>query len=139
MLAKILMAWCLVVATVFIHVAGLALVFGPVLRWTSRLEARFWSVTWLLIRTTGWLVAIHCVEIAAWAIFFWWQGCVPDAESAFYFSGVTYTTLGYGDVVLPSDWRIFGPVEALTGILMCALSTGFLLAVVNKMYARTKS
>src|SRR5438045_4126708 len=38
---------------------------------------------------------------------------------AVYFSAVTYTTTGYGDVVLPAEWRLDGAVEALTGILMC--------------------
>ena len=40
---------------------------------------------------------------------------------------VTYTTLGYGDLVLPKEWRMIGPVEGLTGILMCGLSTGIFL------------
>ena len=67
-----------------------------------------------------------------WALFYWWQKCLPDAESSFYFSGVTYTTVGYGDLVLPKEWRLLGPVEGLTGILMCGLSTGFFFAVVSK-------
>ena len=68
-------------------------------------------------------------------MFFWWQECLPDAESSLYFSGVTYTTLGYGDVVLPEEWRLFGPVEGLTGILLCGLSAGFFFAVVNKLFS----
>jgi hypothetical protein len=60
---------------------------------------------------------------------------LPDAESSFYFSGVTYTTLGYGDLVLPQEWRLLGPVEGLTGILMCGLSTGFFFAVVSRFLA----
>ena len=74
------------------------------------------------------------VEIAVWALFFWWQQCLPDAESSFYFSGVTYATIGYGDLVLPKEWRLFGPVEGLTGILMCGLSTAFLFATLSRMY-----
>lgn len=57
---------------------------------------------------------------------------MPDAESAFYFSGVTYTTVGYGDLVLPKPWRLLAPLEALTGILMCGLSTGLFFAVVSQ-------
>ena len=53
-----------------------------------------------------------------------WRGCMPNAEAAFYFSGVTYTTLGYGDVVLAEPWRLLAPVEGLMGVLMCGLSTG---------------
>lgn len=139
MLAKILFAWCLVATTVFFHAAALVIVLNPVLRLTAQLETRFWPVTWLVVRITWWLIVIHLVEIAVWALFFSWQKCLPDVESAFYFSGVTYTTVGYGDFVLPKEWRLFGPVEGLTGILMCGLSTAFLFATLSRVYRpRTK-
>jgi hypothetical protein len=116
------------------------MILNPVLRLTARLETRFWSMTWLVVRITWWLILIHSVEIAVWALFFWWQNCLPDAESSFYFSGVTYATIGYGDLVLPKEWRLFGPVEGLTGILMCGLSTAFLFATLSRMYRpRTKT
>ena len=57
----------------------------------------------------------------------------PDVESAFYFSGVTYATVGYGDVVLAQPWRMLGPIEGLTGILMCGLSTGLFFAIINRL------
>ena len=88
-----------------------------------------------LIRVAWWLLLLHLAEISVWALFYWWQQCLPDAESSFYFSGVTYTTLGYGDLVLPQEWRLLGPVEGLTGILMCGLSTGFFFAVLSKFLA----
>jgi len=59
---------------------------------------------------------------------------LPDLTSAFYFSAVTYTTTGYGDLVLPKEWRLVGGVEALTGILMCGLSTGLFFAVFTKVF-----
>ena len=59
---------------------------------------------------------------------------LADAKSAFYFSGVTYTTIGYGDLVLQEPWRMLGPVEGLTGILMCGLSAGIFFAVVSRIY-----
>jgi hypothetical protein len=40
-----------------------------------------------------------------------------------------------GDLVLPEEWRLLGPVEALTGILMCGLSTGFFFAVLSRSVA----
>ena len=86
------------------------------------------SVAWCLI-------LIHVIEIAVWALVFWWQKCLPDAESSFYFAGVTYTTVGYGDLVLPKEWRLFGPLEGLTGILMCGLSTAFFFTVLSKRFA----
>ena len=70
-----------------------------------------------------------------WAVLYVCQGALPDMPSAAYFSAVTYTTTGYGDVVLPEGWRLVGAVEALTGILMCGLSTGFFFAMVSRSYS----
>jgi len=133
MVAKFLIASCLVATTVAIHVAGLVV---TVKAWRSiaRLDVRLWAINWLLVRFAWWLIVVHLFEIAVWALFFWWQNCLPDIESSLYFSGATYTTLGYGDLVLPKEWRLFGPVEGLTGILMCGLSIGFFVAVVSRLY-----
>ena len=59
---------------------------------------------------------------------------MPDLPTGLYFSAVTYTTTGYGDLVLPREWRLVGGVEALTGILMCGWSTGFFFVVVSRMF-----
>ena len=103
--------------------------------WSTVPETRFWPVTFRLVRVAWWLLLLHLAEISVWALFYWWQKCLPDAESSFYFSGVTYSTLGYGDLVLPQEWRLLGPVEGLTGILMCGLSTGLFFAVVRQFLA----
>src|SRR5437867_13225271 len=132
MVANLSIAAASVAITVIIHAAGLGLVLSHVLHSPERPDTRFWPITWLLIRIAWLLIVIHLFEIAVWALFFWWQKCLPDAESSFYFSGVTYATIGYGDLVLPKEWRLFGPIEGLTGILMCALSTAFFFVIVSK-------
>jgi hypothetical protein len=132
MIAKLLIASGLVATTVMIHATGLGMALSHALHSTVRPDTRFWPITWLLIRIAWLLIVIHLLEIAVWALFFWWQNCLPDVESSFYFSGVTYATIGYGDIVLPEEWRLFGPVEGLTGILMCGLSTAFFFGVVSR-------
>ena len=140
MLSKILIAFILVAATVCVQAVGLAALLKALVKSHAQLPTRFWPVTWLLIRVTWALIFIHVTEIAVWALFFWWHKCLPDIESSFYFSGVTYATIGYGDLVLPKEWRLFGPLEGLTGILMCGLSTAFFFAVISKMLrARTET
>jgi ion channel len=81
-----------------------------------------------------WLILLHLAEISIWSFFYLWRGCLPDAETAFYFSGVTYTTLGFGDVVLAKPWRLLAPVEGLIGVLMCGLSTGYFFVIVSRIY-----
>ena len=132
MIAKLLMASCLVAITVIIHAGGLGMILSHVLHSKERPDTRFWPITWLLIRIAWLLIVIHLFEIVVWGLFFWWQKCLPDAESSFYFSGVTYATIGYGDIVLLKEWRLFGPVEGLTGILMEGLSTAFFFVIVSK-------
>jgi hypothetical protein len=132
MIAEILVASCLVAVTVLIHAAGLGMVLAHVLHSPARTGTRFWPITWLLIRIAWLLIVIHLIEIVVWGLFFWWQRCLPDAESSFYFSGVTYATLGYGDLLLPKEWRMFGPLEALTGSLMVGLSIAFFFVIVSK-------
>ena len=97
----------------------------------------FWPSTWLFVRVAIWVLLLHLVEISVWAAMYVWNGAMPDGASAMYFSAVTYTTVGYGDLVLPPPWRLDAGIEALTGILMCGWSTGFFFAIVNRLYGTT--
>lgn len=133
--ATLLIAAALVAVTVVVHAVGFALVLRLLMKSRSVPPAAPWPIVWLLVRITWRLILVHLVEVVVWALFYLWAQCLPDAESAFYFSGVTYTTLGYGDVVLPKPWRILGPIEGLTGILMCGLSAGLFFATVTRIYA----
>jgi hypothetical protein len=135
MLPELLHGAALLALTVVVHMTGMVALFSWILGAYTRVGVRYWSVTWLLIRLAWALIGVHLLEIAVWALFYWRRGCLPDLESAFYFSGVTYATVGYGDLVLSGDWRLLGPIEGLTGILMCGLSTGFFFATVSKLYS----
>ena len=135
MLPTILITCALVAITVAVHAIGLTVLLKGLMRPDTLLLAGFWPITWLLIRVAWSLILIHLIEILVWGLFYYWKDCMPNAEAAFYFSGVTYTTVGYGDLVLPEPWRMLGPVEGLTGILMCGLSTGLFFAVVSRVYA----
>lgn len=128
-------AFALMAVSVGIHAAGVTLA----MRWMPRrpeFYLRFWHWTWLFICVAGWMILFHLLEIGVWAAFFVWKRAMVDAPSAIYFSAVTYTTTGYGDLVLPQEWRLVGAVEALTGILMCGWSTGFFFAVVARIFER---
>jgi voltage-gated potassium channel len=88
----------------------------------------------LLLRIFLWIVVIHLVQVSVWALGFRWTGQLPDLETASYFSLVTFTTIGFGDVVLPPGWRLLAGVEGLTGIMLIGWSTALMFTVVNLMY-----
>ena len=133
MLSKLLVAWSLTALCVIVHAIGMTTLLRWVNHVVARMRARFWFSTWMLVRTAGWIILLHLIEITIWAFFYAWGHGMPDLPSALYFSAVTYTTTGYGDLVLPNEWRLVGGVEALTGILMCGWSAAFFFAVVNRM------
>jgi hypothetical protein len=130
-LTLIAIAWALVALTVAIHTIGLVVLLARFAKVRSSPPTGFWRVTGMLIRIVWALIFVHAIEICVWALFYLWVGCFEDGSSAFYFSGVTYTTLGYGDLLLPVRWRLLAPIEALTGILMSGLSTGLFFVVVS--------
>src|SRR5262245_36735874 len=133
MLSKLLIAWCLMAVCVTIHAIGVT----SAVRWMRRHPItlqRFWVWTWLFILLAAWIILLHLIEITVWGVFYAWQRAMPDLPTSLYFSAVTYTTTGYGDLVLPNEWRLVGGVEALTGILMCGWSTAFFFVVVSRMF-----
>ncbi len=135
MLVRLVMAFGLLAACVTIHATVLAAAFrriGPI---PEIAELTTWALVWRLIRIASWLIAAHLVEILVWGLFYTGLKVFPDAESSVYFSAVTYTTVGYGDLVPPQAWRLLAGVEGLTGILMCGWSTGFFFAVVSRLYS----
>ncbi|MBS3805203.1 MAG: two pore domain potassium channel family protein [Oleiphilaceae bacterium] len=135
MTSILVLAFALVAVTVLIHTTFLALS----LRWISGRSSdnvrdfAFWPLTWLFVRLVWFLLISHTLQIAIWAYFYFWGGALPDLESATYFSGVTYTTIGYGDVLVASPWRIIATIEGLTGIVMCSLSAAFFFSVMTRL------
>jgi hypothetical protein len=132
LVTRLFAALCLMAVCVAIHASGVTWALERLRR--RELTHRFWSDTWLFIFIAAWMVLLHLGEISVWAAFYVWKDAMADLSSALYFSAVTYTTTGYGDLVLPPDWRLVGGVEALTGILMCGWSTGFFIAIVSRLY-----
>ena len=80
------------------------------------------------------LLILHLLQITVWAGFFDLWGCFPSLDTSFYYSATSYSTVGYGDVIPPADWRVFGAIEAVTGVLMFGWSTGVLFSVVNRLH-----
>lgn len=128
----------LIAATVFIHSFGTLYMLKGLIRYRDRAEKHFGYLhnTFVATGVVVYLLILHLFEIGLWAVFYHQQGCLADWSTSLYFSTATYTTVGYGDVVLNQEWRLLGGGEALTGVLMMSWSTALLIGLLNRLNAR---
>jgi hypothetical protein len=130
-----LLALALLAACVIVQSAGMLLL----IHWLARVHHILESPSarrrvGLLLGLFVWIVLLHLIQVSLWAIVFWRARELPTLETAVYFSLVTYTTIGFGDVVLGPGWRVLAGIEGLAGIILIGWSTAFVFAVVNRMY-----
>jgi hypothetical protein len=133
----LLAAVFLVTVTLWVQCAGIAVLVywarASIERGVARLSSLHAAI--LMMRFSTFVIVLHFLQIFFWAVFYQWC-CFPSWESSFYFSTSSYSTVGYGDVVLPRVWRLPGPVESVTGVLMCEISVSFLVAVATRLVGR---
>jgi len=140
MLHEITAAVVLVLITLFVQCVGAAVL----MKWLrSVIETEFHNLrisssTLLVMQATTGVIILQGLIILLWASCYRWL-CFSSWESSFYFSAASYSTVGYGDVLLPPKWRLFGPLESMLGVLMCGLSVSLLFALVNRLLDRGKA
>lgn len=83
-----------------------------------------------------WVLFIIVASVTVWAVGFRLLGLFPTMEEAVYFSLTVFTTLGFGDVLLPQEWRILGVIGAVNGLLNISLLTAILIEVLRNIRAR---
>jgi voltage-gated potassium channel len=136
MLRELMIALGIVAICVVIHTASLVL-FAQFLLFRFPTIQRVRTMirqAALLIVIFAVVISLHLVEAALWAVFYYLRSLFHDFETAFYFSLVTYASIGFGDVVLPERWRLLSGIEGISGILMCGLSGGFIFSVINLLF-----
>jgi hypothetical protein len=136
MIAQLLFAFGLISVTVIIHALGTLEAIAHLIRVRRRTTAndRLWVAEIQIVRVVAVLMLLHLLEAGVWAGFYFFSGLLPELETAIYFSVTSYTTVGYGDVVLPPHWRLVGPIEAAAGILMFGWSTAIIVAAVTRIH-----
>ena len=138
MIKYALIGAALMALTVAIHAFGtVALVEALLRRQADDISRSRWrAILQALIGAILWLLMLHLLEIVIWASAFLVLELADDLrtlEEAIYFSFVTYTTLGYGDITLSGPWRIMSGIEALNGVLLAGWSTALLFAIVQRL------
>jgi len=96
-----------------------------------------WRTFWISLGAVVPLFFGHLAQVGLWAGSFVWLGALQTYDDAFYFSLVTFATLGYGDIVLAPGYRIFGALAATCGSLMVGWSTALIFAAISRGLDRT--
>ena len=130
MLENLSLGTAVISVTVLAHTVGLIAVthLMSFARAWFRLHRHEFGRTMAMIATVLALFIVHAIEIWLWALVYIALGALPSIETALYFSTATFSTIGYGDVVLSSDWRLLGSLEGISGLLLIGWSTAYLVA-----------
>lgn len=91
------------------------------------------KTTIALVAVVLWLIAGISLSAWSWAGIFLLAGIFQSLEPALYFSIVTFTTLGYGDIVLNPEWRILASFAAVDGLIIFGLNTAFLVEFTSRL------
>lgn len=133
---QLLIGAALICLTVIIH----AICLDTLIRWvwdvsnTARLMfKRHWKVPLLAASVLG-VFCAHIIQIWIWAIFYLYVEALPDLESALYFSTSTFTTVGFGDVVLTEKWRLVSSFQSANGFILFGWSTAFIFELMSRLY-----
>ena len=128
----------ILVATVAVHTMGMMMV----LQFNER-HARLPKAHLLRNRnfhivsgTVLIMFLVSLVEVLIWACTYLVLNAIEGLEKAVYFSMVTFTTLGYGDVLLDKRWQLLASFEAANGIIMFGWTTAIIMAVVQRVHFR---
>ena len=92
----------------------------------------YWRADLLMGATVFSLLALHVFEIFLWAASLVYSGMVPDWRTAGFFAGNTYTTIGYGNFVLPIRWNMMAPIIAISGLFTFGWSASVLVDLVGR-------
>ena len=78
----------------------------------------------------------HIIQIWIWAFCYLWFEAMQGLEPALYFSLSNYTTLGYGDLLLGEELRLFGAFASVNGMLIFGVSTAYLVGIIGRVLPR---
>ncbi len=136
MALSFLLGAALVITTTVVHTGGmigLIRVFrlAHVERWDRQSPLARVTVVGSVALVMG---LASMVEAGLWAATYLALGAISGVEQAMYFSTVTYTTLGFGDVVLTTPWRLLSAIQAANGTIMFGWTTALLFATVHRVY-----
>ena len=135
MLTALFVSFLMCTLTVVTHMVGLVVLMAFMRARSGGLRPHdnVWRQAGFIMLIVFGLFAIHAVEIWSYALLYLGFGEFHTLEEALYFATTTFTTLGYGDVILGPGWRLVAAIEGFNGFLLIGWSTAFLVSVIGRL------
>jgi hypothetical protein len=133
--ADLFFGGAMMVFIVLVHAAGVRALTTHVLRRTESIMQRpsRWQADLLMASIVFMLLTLHVTEMFLWAAALVYSNLVPDWRAAGFFAGNTYTTVGYGNFILPNGWRMLAPIIAMSGLFTFGWSGSVLVDFVRRL------
>ena len=131
----LLLGGLMLVIIVLIHGAGMRLITGHVLR-RSKVIAQHpteWRADLLLAGVIILMLSVHLFETVVWTTLLVRTHLVSNWSDAGFFAANTYTTLGYGSVILPQHWKMLAPIMAISGMFTFGWTGSVLVDIVGRV------
>jgi hypothetical protein len=110
---------------------GLEAVLVRTHRWATR-PPHGPKLTAILSLSMLWALLMMTASVWIWALAFWALRTFDTFEASVYFALVVFTTLGFGDVLLPTEWRLLGGLAAANGLLTFGILTAMLVETLRQ-------
>ena len=132
---QFIVAAFMILLTTVIHTGGMVIVFKAIRAHGGNIKDGLRRTRIILISGIVLIMMlVLLVEVTCWATTYLVLNAVDGFEKALYFSMVTFTALGYGDIVLDENWRLLGSIEAANGLIIFGWTTAIIVAIVQYIF-----
>lgn len=134
-LTQLLLGSAVIAFSIGLQALIMSVVFRALKSWRKHLraESSMWRMTGSIVLATLAMLANLAGSIWIWAGMFMLMQIFGTMEESVYFSIVAFTTLGFGDIVLPQPWRVLSGLVATNGVIHFGLTTAFLIEVLGQI------
>ena len=136
MIENLLIGTLMIVVSVLFHVTALVYLVNMLIQLTTSIRAtdeKIRSICFLSVAVL-FIVVVHTIEAWGWAVIYYALGEFTDFKQSLYFSVVTATTLGYGDITLSDRWQLLASFEAMGGLILFGVTIAFLFEILRPFF-----
>jgi hypothetical protein len=134
MLLQLLLATCVIGITVVIQATFMSLGLGKLKAMEEQSHPFLKRPTVVVVAWVAFLLVPIAIDVILWACLYRLRNALPSFEEALYFSTVTFTTVGYGDIVLDRESRLLATFEAANGWIIFGWATALMMIVIQRLF-----